>query len=164
MKRKIIVTLFLFFCVISTHAFENNPKDKTYLFKTEEIVETSTSSSQKFELGIRFWDNVGVDFLINLGKNRVHFTGMFGDRFRLSVYYEWMFPLENTNGLAIYVGAGGKVRFGDNAQIGLGGNLGIQYAFQFPMTLGFDWRPTWYITNKGSYSGGDYAFMARFRF
>ncbi|WP_281614070.1 hypothetical protein [Flammeovirga sp. SubArs3] len=175
MRKFLATLLFSFFFILDGYSYSwdklEDPKDKSYLFSENssilqngKTVSASKGRGQKFEIGIRFWDDIGIDFCLNLAKNRVHFTGTFGNRFNLSVYYDWIFNIENTNGLALYVGAGGKISFGDPTDFGIGANLGIQYAFDIPLSIGFDWRPTWWLTHGSNFSSGDYAFMARFRF
>lgn len=140
--------------------------DKTYLFQNPQgTIDVNSGKKGKIELGLRFLTEVGIDMTYNLSKNRIHVTGTFTHNFQLAFYYDWMFNISSAPGLAVYGGAGMAVRFEDYSPFGIGGNIGIQYAFaQAPIAIGFDWRPTWWLANHSHFDAGDVAFMVRFQF
>ncbi|WP_157491258.1 hypothetical protein [Flammeovirga sp. SJP92] len=140
--------------------------DKTYLFQTPQgTIDVNGGKKGKIELGLRFLSDVGIDMTYNLNKNRLHFTGTFTHNFQLAMYYDWMFNVSSAPGLSVYGGAGMAVRFEDWSPFGIGGNLGVQYAFSgAPIAVGFDWRPTWWLANHSYFDSGDFAFMVRFQF
>ncbi|MBB6462400.1 porin family protein [Flammeovirga kamogawensis] len=174
MKKQILLIISMCFLFHFSNA-EGDPKtstdsfvssDKSYLFQTpQNTIDGSKTPKGKMELGIRFWDEIGIDFTYNLAKNRIHATGTFDNNFRINVYYDWIFNVSSAPGLALYVGAGAAVKFTEYAPFGLGANLGVQYSFaKAPIAIGFDWRPTWYLASNSYYSGNDFALMVRYKF
>ena len=76
-----------------------------------------------------------------------------------------MFSLEGgPTGLKFYPGIGPEMFFGDNFNFGIAGDFGVEYSFEFPLTIGLDWRPGAMFTNDIGFHGGNWGFIARFRF
>jgi len=88
---------------------------------------------------------------INLGldtSNAIHVTGA----------YQWVFDLSQLEqGFKWYAGVGGGAYIGKNARIGILGNLGIEYTFEFPLQLSLDIRPIFYL-NRLSDDPDDHRF------
>jgi opacity protein-like surface antigen len=82
--------------------------------------------------------------------------------FLLSGLYHWVFNINN--GLNWYVGPGlqlGSVYYeSDNKWenglgIGIAGQIGIEYNFDFPLQLSLDYRPDWFIIPSAKGMGYD---------
>ena len=53
--------------------------------------------------------------------------------------------------------------FGVDATVA--GDVGVEWAFEeVPVTIGFDWRPTFRLTNVTDFHSGNWGVTARFRF
>ena len=134
-----------------------------------------TSNAQSnWEAGIRFGEGFnngfGVDVTIPLKAPRIHAAAYFsggpqGTDFGLGGYFDWLFALDGgPSGLKFYPGVGPEVFFGTNFDFAVAGDFGVEYSFDFPLTIGFDWRPRIVVTNNHGYQGGNWGLLARFRF
>ena len=54
--------------------------------------------------------------------------------------------------------------FGNRFDFRVVGDFGIEYSFEFPITIGFDWRPGVEFTNGAEFIAYNWGFTARFRF
>lgn len=88
----------------------------------------------------------------------------------LSGTYQWVFPI--ISNLNWYVGPGAMLSFydigrsgedNDHFGIGVGGQIGLEYAFGIPLTLSLDMRPMWNFIGYTKNWGG-VAFGVRYRF
>ncbi len=106
---------------------------------------------------VRFGDVVSVDFTIPFKAPRIHAAAYFGNNnFGLGGYFDWMFALnEGPAGLKFYPGVGPEFYFGNNFDVAVAGDFGAEYSFDFPLTVGMDWRPRIsFANNTGFYAGG----------
>ena len=130
----------------------------------------ASQAQSNWEGGIRVGDGVDIDLTIPFKSPRIHAAGYFnsgpaGSDFGLGGYFDWLFSMDGSNsGLKIYPGVGPEMYFGTNFDIAIAGDFGIEYSFDFPLTIGFDWRPRIVFTNSHGYQGGNWGFIARFRF
>ncbi len=119
------------------------------------------------ELGLRAGHAFGVDATLPIAaKPRLHPSLYFdtdNTPFGVAAYFDWMFQLEGGSGLKFYPGVGPEMWFGDDLEIGAAGNFGAEYTFDFPLTVGFDWRPSLILT-EGDFLTDNWGFTARFRF
>lgn len=122
----------------------------------------------KFELGIRVgnWSGSGVsvDGVINLSKNRIHADlGLFQNAFIIEGFYDWSFPV--VENLSFYPGPGvGFAFLNDGFVMAIGGELGFEYAFEFPLSIGLDWRPMILLFNSSPFGYDNAGFNIRYRF
>lgn len=125
------------------------------------------AQASNWEAGIRFGDNFSFDATVPLGISpRLHPSINF-DRFGVATYFDWMFELTGANsvqGLKFYPGVGPEFWFEGRFDFGVGGDFGAEYSFKFPLTVGFDWRPAFIMTNGADFNSGNWGFTARFRF
>ena len=144
-----------------------NPLYKFYitLFMLFSFV-TLSSAQSAFEAGIRAGHDVGIDATFPLSKApRLHTSLYFSHDFAIGTYLDWLFSLDGgPEGLKFYPGVGPDFFFGDEFNVGIAGNFGIEYTFDFPLTVGFDYRPGFMITNKFNSYTRNWGFTARFRF
>lgn len=129
---------------------------------------SSVKAQSNWEAGIRTdFDNVAIDVTIPFKAPRIHAAAYFeGNGVTFGGYFDWMFALSGSpTGLKFYPGVGPELYFGDNTfEIGVAGDFGVEYSFDFPLTIGFDWRPGFIITNNFDWHEGNWGFIARFRF
>ena len=128
-----------------------------------------SNAQSNWEAGIRFGNDFSIDATIPLStKPRLHaaaYFGGLGSDFGLAGYFDWMFSLEGgPTGLKFYPGVGPELYFGNDFNIGVAGDFGAEYSFDFPLTVGIDWRPGVIFTNGGGWHDGNWGFIARFRF
>ena len=127
-------------------------------------------AQSNWEVGLRFGEDFAIDATFPIStKPRLHVSTYFGDShgsdFGLGAYFDWMFSLDGgPTGLKFYPGVGPEMYFGDNFNIGVAGDFGAEYSFDFPLTIGVDWRPGIMFTNDIGVHAGNWGIMARFRF
>lgn len=134
-------------------------------FFTLIIAFQEANAQSGLELGLRAGEQMAIDATLPIAaKPRLHPTVYFSDTFGVGAYFDWMFQLEGeATGLKFYPGVGPELWFGDELEIGAAGNFGAEYTFDFPLTVGFDWRPSLIIT-EGDFLTNNWGFTARFRF
>ncbi|HAL65319.1 MAG TPA: outer membrane insertion C- signal [Bacteroidales bacterium] len=121
----------------------------------------------RYELGLRLGDTYGgsaaVDAMFPLAGNRLHANLSFHhDGLILAGLYDWGFPIAPN--FIFYPGVGGIVFIGDDFQLGVAGELGFEYAFNIPLSIGLDWRPVITIIDDGGFSGDGFGLNIRYRF
>lgn len=118
-----------------------------------------------WEAGIRFGNTWSADLTIPLGKGpRLH-PSIYFDRFGIATYFDWLFAIsDGPTGLKFYPGVGPEIYFGSTVDFDIAGNFGAEYSFKFPLTIGFDWRPGFRLTDSFKWKSNNWGFMARFRF
>ena len=123
-----------------------------------------SKAQSNWEGGIRFGDRWSADFTIPMNSVRFH-PSVYFDRFGVGGYFDWMFAISNgPRGLKLYPGLGPEVWFGSNVDVAIAGNFGVEYSFNFPLTVGFDWRPGFTLTNDFKWKSSNWGITARFRF
>ena len=135
------------------------------LFISVLIVETKAQSN--WEVGLRFGDpTVALDATVPLSaKPRLHAAAYFGNDFGLGGYFDWMFSLSGgPQGLKFYPGVGPEFFFGNDFQFFVAGDFGTEYSFDFPLTIFFDWRPGFDVTDGFNFRSNNIGVGARFRF
>ncbi|MEE9349288.1 MAG: hypothetical protein V3U80_04515 [Flavobacteriaceae bacterium] len=134
-------------------------------------------------IGLRFGDANGlgaeVSFQKSLGdSNRLEAglswrNGSYYNAIKLAAIYQWVFDIENIEGLNWYVGAGGgfgswkvKSDFTGNGGTYLfaAGDIGIDYKFSFPLLLSLDFRPEIGFADFNNDLGLDFALGVRYTF
>ena len=118
-----------------------------------------------WEIGVRFGDDIAIDATIPLAASpRLH-PAVYFDRFGIGTYFDWMFALtDGPSGLKFYPGVGPEFFFENDFDFNIAGNFGVEYSFKFPLTIGFDWRPGFAVTNDFDFYTGNWGIMARYRF
>jgi hypothetical protein len=118
-----------------------------------------------WEIGMRFGDNIAVDATIPIGLSpRFHPSVYITDRFGVGGYFDWMFALsDGPTGLKFYPGLGPEFFFENDFAFHIAGNFGAEYSFNFPLTVGFDWRPGFAVTESFKWKSSNWGITARFR-
>ena len=125
-----------------------------------------SKAQSNWEAGIRFGQDFSIDTTFPLSKApRLH-TGIYiEDNFALGTYLDWMFVLDGgAKRFKFYPGIGPEFYFGDDFDLGIAGDFGVEYSFKFPLTIGIDWRPGFMVTDSFNSYTNNWGFMARFRF
>ena len=126
-----------------------------------------SNAQSNWEVGLRFGDpTVALDVTIPLSaKPRLHAAAYFENDFGLGGYFDWMFSLDGgPTGLKFYPGVGPEFWFGSDFDFVIAGDFGAEYSFDFPLTIFFDWRPGFNVTDSFDFRGNNIGIGARFRF
>lgn len=129
-------------------------------FGTQEV-----KAQSNWEAGVRFGDNFSVDLTVPINAEPRMHMAIYTERFGIAPYFDWMFALNGgPTGLKFYPGVGPEFYFSNGFDFGVAGDFGAEYSFDFPLTVGFDWRPGFRFTNGADFGAGNWGFTARFRF
>lgn len=93
----------------------------------------------------------------------------------LALVHQWVWDLsELAPGFNWYAGVGGALGLYDYGYVGLArnnsfnlgvaGQVGIEYNFNIPIQLSLDYRPVVYLLSNGYFSGDGIALSARYKF
>ncbi|PWJ43916.1 outer membrane insertion C- signal [Sediminitomix flava] len=169
--KKLISFLALAFLSLSVFATETDGDgDKSNSQNKKGAQQVNMSG---MELGLRLTDgwNAGIDFVYNLGgANRIHAGMTFGSGgVGLEGFYDWNFVVDQK--IKFYVGPGVGLGLHDDFTLGIGGEGGVEYQFNAPITVGFDWRPMLnFFGNNGeggsntNFNAGNFGVNVRYRF
>ena len=126
----------------------------------------SAEAQSNWEIGGRFGDNFSLDLTIPLSKApRLHGAVYFDHNIALGAYFDWLFALDGgPTGLKFYPGVGPELYFHDGLDVAAAGDFGVEYSFDFPLTIGLDWRPNIMLSDKMKFHSGNWGICARFRF
>lgn len=124
-------------------------------------------SANGYELGLRFGDtygsNAAVDAMLPMGGNRIHADASFwDDGITLAGLYNWQFPLGNN--FWFYPGVGGVLNTFGEFHLGVAGEVGAEYKFDIPLSIGIDWRPVIGIINAEGFHSDSFGLNVRYRF
>ena len=133
---------------------------------TMAITEFELKAQSNWEIGGRFGPDFAVDMTIPLAKApRLHPTIYVHDAFAIGAYFDWLFAIEEgPTGLKFYPGIGPEFYFQNEFNLGIAGDFGAEYSFDFPLTIGIDWRPGFMITDSFNFYSNNWGIFARFRF
>lgn len=125
------------------------------------------------EIGIRFGsgvigNDVAIDGIFSIGEySRVH-TDLTFSNHGVGAAALWNFSFEPINDfpdLHWYLGAGPFAIIGDDFDLGVAGEIGIEYQFlELPLIIGLDWRPGLEIIDHTSFSATGFGLNVRYQF
>lgn len=123
-------------------------------------------AQSNWEIGGRFGDDFALDMTIPLSKApRLHGAVYFDHNIALGAYFDWLFALEGgPTGLKFYPGVGPELYFYDGLDIAAAGDFGVEYSFDFPLTIALDWRPNIMLSDNMRFHSGNWGISARLRF
>lgn len=129
------------------------------------LIGSEVKSQSNWEVGMRFGDDIAVDATIPIGAApRFHPALYITDRWGIGGYFDWMFALsDGPSGLKFYPGVGPEFFFENSFDFHIAGDFGVEYSFDFPLTIGFDWRPGFKVTEDFKGKASNWGFIARFR-
>ena len=146
--------------------------------------------AQPRAIGARLGGNAEFSYQHQLGSNMIDATvgvGYFGwMNVTATAVYDWVFPIKSWSHAGAwnwYAGPGigvgylfnttgyGRNLYSGNSYIpvilNVGGQIGVEYQFNFPLTLSVDYRPMFNVLGFGSGYWGDFygaAIGVRYRF
>ena len=132
------------------------------------ILITSIASAQS-ELGIRWGDvsggDVALDALISIGQySRLHADVSFGNGVGIDLLWDFLYRPLGGEAFNWYAGVGPFVVIDDPFQLGVVGELGLEYKFKFPISISADWRPSFRIIENTDFSAGGFGLNVRYVF
>ena len=129
------------------------------------MIGTELKAQSNWEVGMRFGHNIAIDATLPIGLSpRFHPAVYITDRWGIGAYFDWMFALSGgPTGLKFYPGLGPEFFFENDFDVAIAGDFGVEYSFDFPLTIGFDWRPGFTLTNNFKGKASNWGFIARFR-
>ena len=124
---------------------------------------------QAQELGIRFGDTVGntvaIDGVFGWKSSRVHADVSFGNGVGVEALYDFMYGRLGQEAFNYYIGAGAFTWLWSDFQLGVSGELGIEYHFAgAPLALGLDWRPSLLIIDNTDFAVDRFGVNIRYVF
>lgn len=135
---------------------------------------TMQSNAQSVgELGLRWGDVTGGDFaldgIVGLGQfSRIHANVSFGGNgatdFGVDAIWDFIYRPLGGEAFQWYLGAGPFLGFGDIFSLGVAGEIGLQYNFNFPMSLSIDYRPAFRLVEDTDFDAGGFGLNVRYRF
>ena len=125
------------------------------------------SSAQ--ELGIRWGEisggDVAIDGVFALGKfTRTHGNVSFGNGVGIDLLFDFAYKPLGGEALNWYAGVGPYVVFDDPFLLGIVGELGLEYRFNFPISVSADWRPAFEIIDNTDLHTGGFGLNVRYVF
>jgi hypothetical protein len=129
-------------------------------------IKSELKAQSNWEIGARFGNTFAIDATIPLGKGpRLHPAIYIDNNVAVGAYFDWLFTLsEGPSGLKFYPGVGPELYFHDGFDIAAAGDFGVEYSFDFPLTIGIDWRPHFMLSNNFQFNSNNWGIFARFRF
>jgi len=121
------------------------------------------------EIGLRFNSNdnpfsVAIDGVYNLSDgNRFHANLGIEDGIGFDLLHDWVAKFNNER-LIFYPGIGASLYFLDDFFLGVTGEVGLEYRFDIPLSLGIDYRPTLFLLEDFALRSNGVGFNVRFRF
>ena len=122
------------------------------------------------EIGLRFGDmsdnRIGIDGTIPLKTGRIHSTLSFGDNVGFDALYDFVIgSIFRSPDLQYYAGVGINTLFASEFEIGVAGEVGIEYTFpRTPVCLGLDYRPSIILLEKMDFRWGNFGLNIRYVF
>lgn len=123
------------------------------------------------ELGLRFGDisggAVAIDGIFATGDfSRIHADVSFGSGgVGIDAAWDFLYRPIGEEPISWYVGAGPYMFIGDDFNLGVFGEVGIEYTFNtFPISLSFDYRPSLEIIDNTQLHWGGFGFNVRYVF
>jgi hypothetical protein len=121
------------------------------------------------ELGLRFGDTVGntvaIDGVFAMSSGRIHADVSFGDGVGVEALYDFIYGQLGQEAFNYYIGAGAFTWLWKDFNLGISGELGIEYHFTgLPLALGLDWRPSLQIVDQTNFTLGRFGVNIRYVF
>ncbi len=127
-----------------------------------------SASAQSRAVGIRAAATPGAEISYQYDLGGANFVeadlGFFKHGFYLTGVYDYLIASEDR--FNFYAGPGATVGlYDDNSgfNMGIAGQLGVEYNFDLPITFSLDWRPVWNFM-YGGFGWEGVGFAVRYRF
>ena len=128
---------------------------------------SSAAFAQSRALGVRATYRAELSYQHSIGSNFVEADlGWFNHGFYLTGVYDFVFASEGN--FNFYAGPGAAVGFYNDSEtsginLGIAGQLGLEYNFNIPLQLSLDWRPVFNFIH-GGFGWEGIALGIRYRF
>ena len=128
---------------------------------------SSAAFAQSRALGVRATYGAELSYQHSIGSNFVEADlGWFKNGFYLAGVYDFVFASEGN--FNFYAGPGAAVGFYNDSEtsginLGIAGQLGLEYNFNIPLQLSLDWRPVFNFIH-GGFGWEGIALGIRYRF
>ncbi|WP_299111600.1 hypothetical protein [uncultured Winogradskyella sp.] len=121
------------------------------------------------EIGLRFGEVTGntiaIDGVFDFEGNRIHANLSFGDGVGIDALYDFIYKPLGEEAINWYVGAGASTYIEDEFNIGVSGEIGLEYVFkEVPIVLGLDYRPTFWIIDDTDFKWDGFGINVRYKF
>jgi len=136
------------------------------------IVISSAFSSNAQEVGLRFGGTngaggVAIDGVFGLGQfSRIHADlGFYKGGIGIDALWDFLYKPLGNEAFKWYLGAGPSTYIGDDFDLGISGEIGLEYHFKgAPIALGLDWRPTFWIIDTTRFGADSFGLNVRYVF
>ena len=123
------------------------------------------------EIGIRFGGTNGgggaaIDGVFGTKIGRVHADlGFYHGGMGIDALWNFLYKPLSTEAFNWYLGVGPTLTIGDSFWLGVAGEAGLEYKFNsVPISMGLDWRPTFWIVEETRFGADSFGFNIRYRF
>ena len=128
---------------------------------------TTIASAQ--EVGARWGDvtggDVAVDAVFSMGNlSRIHADISFGNGVGVDLLWDFIYKPLGGEALNWYAGVGPYAVFDDPFTLGIVGELGLEYRFNFPISVSAHWRPSFRIIDNTDFHAGGFGLNVRYIF
>ena len=137
------------------------------MFVFASSVSAQMSYSEKNAIGLRLGYGAEVSYQRFISStNRVEVDlGLMGKSLNASGIYQWVWDISSVQGLGWYAGAGVGLGVWDKDFAGsILGQIGLEYAFNIPLSLSLDWKPGVFIGEKTHFGFEGLCLGVRYRF
>ena len=139
------------------------------LVATLTIITLGIANAQ--ELGLRFGQvsggNIAVDGIFSTGQfSRIHADVSFGSGgVGIDALWDFLYRPLGDEAFNWYVGAGPYTFIGNTFDLGITGEIGLEYRFKgAPLVLGADWRPYFELIDETQFHAGGFGLNIRWVF
>ena len=143
-----------------------------HLFLVLAIVAGTVFTSKAQEIGIRFGGTnshggAAVDGIFGAGEfSRIHADlGIYKGGVGIDALWDFINKPLGGEAFNWYLGVGPSTYIGDNFELGISGEIGLEYHFGgAPIAIGADWRPTFWVIDETSFGAGSFGLNVRYCF
>ncbi len=135
------------------------------------LIAGTISFTNAQELGVRFGNisagNVAIDGIFSTGQfSRIHADVSFGGGgVGIDALWDFLYRPLGDEAFYWYAGAGVFTFIGDNFDLGIIGEIGLEYRFKaVPIALGLDWRPYLKIIDETKFGADGFGLNVRWVF
>jgi len=83
----------------------------------------------------------------------------------IDALWDFLYKPLGSEAFSWYLGVGPSMYIGGDFLFGVSGEIGIQYYFSgAPISLGFDWRPTFWIVEETRFGANSFGLNVRYVF
>lgn len=119
----------------------------------------AVAAAQPRALGVRAGYGGELSYQHSVGSNFAEFDlGLFNNSAALSAIYD--FIIAGNGNFNVYAGPGARLgmwtgKENSGFDLGIAGQLGLEYNFSFPLQLSLDWKPVFHFIGSGDFHGFD---------